>query len=927
MIRLIRQAALAAVFALAAGISSAGEAVPHIPLEKYTLDNGLEVILVEDKRLPLTAVNIWYKVGAANEEPGLTGFAHLFEHMMFAATKHVPRGMADRLIESVGGVDSNGTTSPDRTNYFDTVPAHQLELALWIHADRMGYLLDVLDQEALSNQQDVVRNERRQRVENQPYGLVQEAVWQALFPREHPYHADVIGSHADIQNARLGDIKRFFKKYYRPNNASLTIVGDIDKAATKALVQKYFGSFARGEALTPLKLVQPALREEKRVTVSDRVELAKVIIAWHTPATYADGDADLSLLGQLLAGGKSSRLYRSLVYQQQIAQEVQAFQYSMKQGSIFWIEATAKPGVTPQRLEAALDHELARLRKTPVALHELARARNVYETDLIASLQKRGGWGLAERLSHYNYFAGTPDYLGEELAKLRAVTPESIRRNVQQYLGKSQRAVVYGVPGPKNLGPEVPATKPGAGEATEALNPAQAWRATPPLATADPRIQLPQPTSFKLANGLTVIHHREAQLPLVSASVVVKAGTEANPPDRPGLASFTAALLEEGTRSRSSRQIADQLAALGAPLSLTTGSEATSAAVLALKRNADAALAIVADVIQAPAFAQAEVDRLKKRRLADIALNRSNPQALAALASAAALYGARHPFGYPDIGTETSIKALSRTDVQRFWRDTFTPDNAALVLVGDLSQEEARRLAERHFGRWPPRPGVVRRIEERTVTPAQLVVVHVPDAPQSAIRVVADGPTAIHPDLPAVEVMNAAFGGLFTSRVNDLLREQKGYTYGTYSRLDSRRHSGHIAIRGSIRADVTGAALSDVLGEIDGMHTRPVAADEFRKGRNASLLSLPGQFETLGSMGGAFGQLFAVGLPLDYFISYPGKVSAVSESDVAGMVRRYLKRDAFKVIVAGDRKVIDTQLSTLKLAPVEYRSVDGSVTR
>jgi zinc protease len=357
-------------------------------LRKYHLANGLQVILSQDRTLPLVAVDIWYHVGAANEEQGRTGFAHLFEHMMFTGSKHIARGMAEKLLEGVGGTDSNATTSFDRTNYFDTVPSNQLELALWTHADRMGYLLDSLDQTALSNQQDVVRNERRQSFENRPYGIVDEAVFHALFPPGHPYRPAIIGSHLDIQAAGLADVRDFFKRYYRPNNATLTLVGDFDSAAAKRLVQKYFGSFKHGPEVPKPAVVTPALTSEKRLTVTDRIELERLDLAWLTAPKFKPGDAELTIAGYILAGGKSSRLYKKLVYELQVAQEVSATQDAYALTSIFGIEALARSGHTAAELQPLIDAELERLAAEAPAAVEVERARAQLERGLYQSLQK-----------------------------------------------------------------------------------------------------------------------------------------------------------------------------------------------------------------------------------------------------------------------------------------------------------------------------------------------------------------------------------------------------------------------------------------------------------------------------------------------------------------------------------------------------------
>jgi zinc protease len=564
------------------GLSAA--AVPQIPYEKYTLPNGLEVILVEDHKLPTTTVNVWYHVGPANEAPGLTGFAHLFEHMMFAATRHVPRGLADQLLEGAGATDSNGSTDFDRTNYFDTVPSNQLELALWTHSDRMGYLLDVLDQTALTNQQDVVRNERRQSIENRPYGIVEEALFHQLFPKSHPYYADVMGSHADIQSARLGDIREFFTRYYRPNNASIVIAGDIDKAKTKALVAKYFGSFQRGPALQKPAVVTPAITAERRAVVADRVELPRVFMGWLTSPAYQPGDAELSLAAQILGGGKSSRLYKSLVYDKQLAQAVSANQNSLALTSVFEIDVTARPGHTAKEVEAAIDAELEQLRSEGPTEKELERARNTIETAMLTQIEKIGGAGLANQMNQYNQYTGDPGYLGKDIAHLRAVTVDDIRRVAAAQLQNRARAVVYGVPGTPDLGPEVATPAPVKTKAAPvaALNRDEPWRNKVPKAGPQPKIVLPVGQSFTLANGLTVIHHYDPALPLVSAELVVKTGSEANPVDRPGLASFTAQMLEQGTATRSAPQIADQVAQIGAFLGTSSSADATQAEVLSL---------------------------------------------------------------------------------------------------------------------------------------------------------------------------------------------------------------------------------------------------------------------------------------------------------------------------------------------------------
>src|SRR6202162_2544291 len=391
---------------------SAEIALPTIKFEKYTLPNGLVVTLSEDLRLPLVSTNIWYHVGPANEVPGRTGFAHLFEHMMFEGSKHVPGNSHIRFLEGAGASDLNGTTDFDRTNYFQTLPSNQLELALWLESDRMGYLPDKLDQASLTNQQDVVRNERRQSIENSPYGIVEEGVYHMLFPKSHPYHADVMGSHADIQAAKLEDVRNFFKLYYAPNNASLAIVGDFDPAQAKQLVEKYFGPLKRGAPVPKITAVTPPITAERRVVIHDQVELPRVYMGWLTSPIFKPGDADADLASAILGGGKSSRLYKKLVYEKQIALDVSASQQSLVLGSIFEIVVTARPGHTAEEIEKAIEEEVETLRKDGPTPAELERAQNGIETRTIQGLERLGGFGgIAGRVNEYNHYLGAPGSL------------------------------------------------------------------------------------------------------------------------------------------------------------------------------------------------------------------------------------------------------------------------------------------------------------------------------------------------------------------------------------------------------------------------------------------------------------------------------------------------------------------------------------
>ncbi|PTT86290.1 peptidase M16, partial [Pelomonas sp. HMWF004] len=555
--------------------------------EKLKLANGFEVILVEDHRLPLVAFNLWVHAGPRNEAPGQTGFAHLFEHLMFAGSRHIPRGEFDKYVDAAGGTDANGSTNFDRTNYFFTLPANQLDMGLWLKSDMLGWMIDEVDSVALANQQDVVRNERRQSVENRPYGIVEEAMYQALYPEGHPYRAVVIGSHADIQSIRLPDVKAFARTYYRPNNATLVLAGDFDPQAAKALVQKYFGTLKAGPKPPEVQVAMPVITKERRLVVNDRIELPRLNLAWHTPAMFAAGDAELDVAAHVLGGGKASRLYGLLVRDRQLAQSVSVGQGSQSLSSVFDIEIVARPGASLDEIEALVDAELARLASTPPTEAELAQARATIETQLLQRLEKVTT--LADLVNHYNQMAGDPGFIGQDLARYRQLTPAAVSATVAKWLQKDGRVVVQAQPGEPVLAPEVPTpplpNKAAKGE-RESLNAAEAWRSKPPRPGPARPLVLPAAQSFTLANGLTVIQSAKPGLPLVSAALVLRAGQGANPAGQPGLAGFTAAMLPEGSTTRSAQQIAEATAALGATLTAESGGEEARIEFSGLKASA-----------------------------------------------------------------------------------------------------------------------------------------------------------------------------------------------------------------------------------------------------------------------------------------------------------------------------------------------------
>ena len=905
--------------------------IPKLDVEKYTLANGLEVILSEDHRVPLVGVDVWYHVGPAHEAPGRTGFAHLFEHMMFQGSKHIESDAHFRLLAGAGASGINGTTGFDRTNYFETMPSNQLELALWLESDRMGYLLETVDQAKLSNQQDVVRNERRQSRENRPYGIVEEAMFQALFPQGHPYHGNVIGSHADIQAAKLEDVKEFFRQYYAPNNATIAIAGDIDKAATKKLIEKYFGTLKRGPAVPPVNVPAPVITSERRLVIEDRVELPRLYMAWITPAFFKEGDADADIASGILGQGRVSRLYKKLVYEKQIAQNVTSYQYSTMLGSIFGIEATARPGHTVQELETVINEEIEALRMKGPTPAEVERARNVLETQILNGLQLVGGFGgVADQLNLYNHYLGTPDYLAQDIARRRKVTPETVRQFAQRYLAPNARVVVHGVPGKQVLAPEVPkpvAPAATAAAATVSINADEAWRTNKPAPAAAGAVRVPVPQSFELPNGLTVIAlPQTGGVPVVSANLVLRSGSDTNPIEKPGLASFTSDVLDQGTATRNALQLAEEVAQIGASLDTGTSRDATTVSTSSLSRHFPAALALVADVALHPSFPAEEVERVRATRLATLVEQRGNPVQIVGNVMGKALYGT-HQYGFSELGTVESNKQLTREDLQTFWRQHFVPSNAALVVTGAVTLPELRKLAQTAFGAWPRGTAVPAKLGVPAAAPPRLVIVDRPGSPQTQLRVATFGVPRSSPDYVPVRVMNTILGGMFASRINMNLREEHGYTYGANSQFTFWRSGGPFAVGTAVRTDVTAPAVHEVMLELKKMSETRVTPQELTLAKDAISLQLPALFETNDRTTTSLSTLFTHGLPLNYYSNFAEQISVVDAQAVQEVAKKYLVADKFAVVAVGDRSKIGEGLEKELGTKADIRDADGAAVK
>ncbi len=914
--------------------AGAPTAVPELDLrtEQYTLGNGLEVILRRETRLPVVAVNLWYHVGPANEEAGRTGFAHLFEHMMFEGSAHVEEGEGDRLLESAGSSE-NASTGFDYTNYIvPDVPSNQLELALWLQSDRMGFLLDELDQQNLSTQQAVVRNERRQSFDQAPYGLADEEVYHRLYPPGHPYHASIIGSHADIQAARLDDVRSFFRQFYVPNNASLAIVGDIDVARTKALVERYFGTIPAGAEEVPRRAVPaPPLTAEQRVTMTDTVELPRLTMAWLTPPIFEPGDYDATVASRLLDGTRASRLTRRLVHDLQIAQSVEADLSSLANGSTFTVTATAKPGHSLAELEAAIDDELDDLARRGPARTEVEAAKTAIIADQIRSLDDLGGFdGFADQLNYYNHYLGDPDRIDDDLRSLAAVTPERVRRFTDEHLDPDRRVVIEVAPGPKmpvddppepeQPAAEEPAGEPAGGSAGAAA--AEAWRDAVPAPGPAPTTPAPRVEQFTLENGLPVWLVESERLPVVSAALVSRLGSAADPPDRPGLTDLATGLLDTGTTSRDALGLARELESVGATLDNDTGKDGTWLSASSLTGHAADTLAILADVARNPTFPADEVERARDAALVALRQDRDSAGTIASQLAENELYGAGHPYAHPSSGTEAGLRAATVNDLRRAHGQAFTPATTALLLAGDVTPAEARALAGEAFGSWaaPPGPPAAPGAPGAPAgNPEPVLVVDEPGASQTALHLAAPGLRRADPDFEPTLLANRIFGGGFASRLNLNLRETKGYTYGAYSSVGASRGVGLVTISMDVETDATADAVAETLAELDRL-SAGVTDDELSRARQWMTGSLATLFDTHTATLDTLRTLYLDELPADYFATRPARLAGLTTGDVAAVARRRLPADAFTVVAVGAREAIEDPLRDLRLGPVSLRS-------
>lgn len=884
------------LFALAATSSAAQ--LPEMKFVKDTLSNGLQVIYYEDHTLPTVAINLWYHVGSKNEKPGHTGFAHLFEHLMFEGSEH---HSGDFSFEKVGGSD-NASTAEDRTNYFEVVPSNYLEYALWMESDRLGFLPPAITQEKLDIQRDVVKNERRQRMDNQPYAKEEELMLTAMYPPDHPYSWPVVGSMEDLSKASLDDVKDFFKAYYTPNNASLVIGGDFNLVEARKLVDHYFGSIPPGQPIDRMNGWIPQIPGVKRVTAEDRVNLPRYYCSWPSPANFKPGDAEFDMLSSILSSGKTSRLYKALVYDKQIAQDVSVSQSGNELCGTFDVEITAKPGHTLDEIESASDAILKDVIEKGVTSEELQNAKNGYETLFVRRLQRIGSYySITDLANEYNTYLGDPNKFQWDMDRHMNVTAADIQRVAKQWLDFNHRVIV-------NIVPQGD-FKAGASDLDRSKQP----EAGPEPSFAPPAIQ-----TATLANGLKLFLVEKHHLPLVQANIVIKAGWADDPSGKPSSARLTAELLDDGTNTRSALQISEDAKKIGATLSTSSFMDGSFVSLNVLKKNLDQGLAQMTDVLLHPTFPKEELERQRKSYLARLMQEKKEPMALASKAYVKLLYGPDHPYSQTGSGTEASLKAIAREDLVSFYQTNYVPNNAALVVVGDITLPEVKDKFEKALKDWKPGKANIRDIPDPApLTATKIVLLDKPNAPQSVVIVGNPGIKRSDPDYVACDVLNNALGGTYGSRLNMNLRQAKGYTYGVHSQFSARRGVGPFLASAMVKTDVTDKSIVEFVKELrDIVGSRPLSNDELKSSKDNIIKGYPQDFETFNALAGQLNSIFLYDLPPDEWTTYVGKVNSVTADVATGMAKKHIHPNNLLIVVIGDKEKVEPTLKSLKMGEV-----------
>ncbi len=914
---------------------SAQRAAPAVDIayEEFTLPNGLRVVVHTDRKAPIVAVNIWYHVGSKDEPAGRSGFAHLFEHLMFQASEN-HSGEFFEPFKQVGATDQNGTTNTDRTNYFQNVPTTALDMALWMESDRMGHLLGAVDQAALDEQRGVVQNEKRQG-ENQPYGQVWDKLTRALYPKGHPYHHGVIGSMNDLNAASLDDVKQWFRTWYGPNNAVLVLAGDIDLATARKKVAQYFGDIPAGPTMAQPKVDVGKRPASTRETMSDKVPQPRIYRVWNVAEVGSVDIDQLQVLARVLGGSKSSRLDQRLLHGEQLVDSVSAGAWPSQLGSNFGIIATVKQGVDPAKVEAIIDEELDRLIAEGPTADELARAKTMIRAGFVRGIERIGGFGgKADALAECAVYTGDPGCFRASLATVDAVTVADLQAVGRTWLGVGDHTIVV-EPGERVALEEEPAATPApftppAPDAKYTTLPTTVDRsAGVPTTGSFPELKFPALQRATLKNGTRVILAERHDIPVVQFSYEFPGGFTADQGRKPGTANFTMGMLDEGAGELGSLAFADAAEKLGARVAAGASLDGGNVYLSALKENLDASLGLYADMLRSPRFDQAEIDRIKATWIAGIRQEKVRPGSVAMRVLPPLLYGEGHPYAIPfsGSGTEDGIAALTRADLADFYGDWLRPEQATLIVVGDTTLKQIVPLLDKHLGDWKASgeaPSVAAPATVALPGKARVYLIDQPGAVQANLFAGQVVPPSGDAAATRFDIANGVIGGDFTSRLNMNLREDKHWSYGARTSVSGALGQRPWLASAPVQIDKTGEALAEMQREIAQFASgeRPPTAAEVARIRNIQTLSLPGAYETSAAVMGTIGGIVRYGRADDYVFTRKAEIEAMTPEQVREAAAT-LDPDALTWVVVGDLKQVEAPVRALGLGEVVVVDADG----
>lgn len=923
---------LAPTYALAA--KPAATSKVDIPFEQFTLPNGLRVVVHTDRKAPIVAVNIWYHVGSKDEPAGRTGFAHLFEHLMFQSSENHD-GEYFEPFKQVGATGQNGTTNTDRTNYFENVPTTALDMALWMESDRMGHLVGAIDQAALDEQRGVVQNEKRQG-ENQPYGQVWEQLNRALYPVGHPYHHSVIGSMNDLNAASLDDVKTWFRTWYGPNNAVLVLAGDIDLATAKEKAAKYFGSIPAGPTMAQPKVDVAKRPADTREVMTDKVPQARIYRAWNVAQVGTTDIDQLQLLAYVLGGAKSSRLSQRLQHQDKLVDNISAGAFASQLGSNFMVMATVKQGQDPAKVEKIIDEEIERLLKDGPTAEELARAKTGSRAGFIRGIERIGGFGgKADALAECTVYTGDPGCFRTSLANIDKATAADLKRVGAQWLDKGSHTLVV-EPGARVALKEDPSQAPKpfnvpAVDSKYSTLPEQVDRkAGVPQTREFPQLKFPALQRATLKNGTQVVLAERHEIPVVQFSYQFPGGFTADQGRKPGTANFTMSLMTEGAGKLGSLAFADAADALGADLDASAGLDSVDVELSALKENLVPSLALYASLLREPRFEQSEIDRVKATWIAGIQQEKVNPNAVAMRVLPPLLYGKGHPYAIPFTGSgdEAAISSLGREDLVDFHRDWLRPQDGTLIVVGDTTLAEIVPLLDKQLGDWKA-TGDAPTIKATTAVALpkspRVFLIDQPGAVQANLFAGQVVPPSSDAGSTRFDIANGVIGGDFTSRLNMNLREDKHWSYGARTSASNTVGQRPWMAMAPVQIDKTGPAMAEMRKEIAEFAngSKPATDAEVARIRNIQTLSLPGAYETASAVAATIGTIVQFKRPDDYVLRRKAEIEAMTPAQVQQAAAE-IKPQALTWVVVGDLKQTEAAVRALNLGEVTVIDAEGN---